>query len=377
MAAVLVQSTSEQSLVDVKTCVGFIVSDCSAIELFEERFVFPPGANFSYGGHNYTHNASETIQAALVQGGTDADCPVSTNNFYSLYIPDALKAGAVAKADVDKAARRIFRTMMKLGMLDPMEDQPYVSYGADQIDNVKSREVALRAATESIVLLKNSRSILPLTSAGAGKQKFAFIGPHANSTQKLMSAPGYHGGNILVNTHSPLQVAQRRGWAVTYARGCEICDNMNGMPYGNNPCRATANEYNTSGFPQALAAVDAADVVVLFLGADQTTEAEGFDRHTLGLVGAQQQLLDQVLRRSAQKPTSVPVVLVLVNGGPVDVSTAVESEHVVAILETFQPGELGGDAIINIMDGTSSPSGKMPYTTYFANYTKGYAPSRC
>eukprot|EP01043_Picozoa_sp_COSAG02_P047631 COSAG02_NODE_4585_length_5189_cov_9.203929_7_plen_152_part_00 len=151
---------------------------------------------------------------------------------------------------------------------------------------------------------------------------------------------------------------------------------MDGMPYGNNPCRATANEYNTSGFPQALAAVDAADVVVLFLGADQTTEAEGFDRLTLGLVGAQQQLLDQVLRRSAEKSTPVPVVLVLVNGGPIDVSTAVESEHV-AILETFQPGELGGDAIINIMDGTSSPSGKMPYTTYFANYTNGYALSPC
>ena len=58
--------------------------------------------------------------------------------------------GAIAKADVDKAARRIFRTMMKLGMLDPMEDQPYVGsrHGADQIDNARSRQVALRAATE-------------------------------------------------------------------------------------------------------------------------------------------------------------------------------------------------------------------------------------
>lgn len=129
--------------------------------------------------------------------------------------------------------------------------------------------------------------------------------------------------------------------------------------------------YNTSGFPEALAAVDAADVVVLFLGADQTTEAEGFDRHTLALVGAQQQLLEQIIQ--ASKPTSTPVVLVLVNGGPIDVSTAVESDQVVAILEAFQPGELGADAMIDILDGTSSPSGKMPYTTYFANYTEMYA----
>ncbi len=334
--------------------------------------MFPPGANFSYGGHNYTRNASDTIRAALVQGGTDADCPVSSNNFYSLYIKNALKTGAIAKTDVDRAARRVFRMMFKLGMLDPMEQQqPHLSYGADQIDNAKSREVALRAATESIVLLKNIDAALPLTQPGNGKQKFAFIGPHANSTQKLMSAPGYHGANTLVNTHSPLQVAQRRGWAVTYSHGCEICDNMGGKPYGNNPCRATAHEYNTSGFPQALAAVEAADVVVLFLGADQTTEAEGFDRRTLGLVGAQQQLLEQVIQASVAKPTPTPVVLVLVNGGPVDVSTAVQSDTVVAILETFQPGELGGDAIIDLMDGTSSPSGKMPYTTYFANYSKG------
>lgn len=299
---------------------GFIVSDCSAIELFEETFVFPPGANFSYGGHNYTRNSSDTIRAALVQGGTDADCPVSSNNFYSLYIPDALEQGAIAKEDVDRAARRVFRTMFKLGMMDPMEDQPYVqSYGAGQIDNAKSREVALRAATESIVLLKNVDA-LPFTSPG--KTRFAFIGPHANSTQKLMSAPGYHGANVIVNSHSPLQVARRRGWAVNYAKGCEICDDMDGQSYGNNPCRATSSEYNTSGFPQAVAAAKAADVVVLFLGADQTTEAEGFDRHSLELAGAQQQLLEQIL-----VATSGQVVLVLVNGGPVDVSTAVRTLH--------------------------------------------------
>jgi beta-glucosidase-like glycosyl hydrolase len=309
---------------------GFIVSDCSAIELFEENFVFPPGANFSYGGHNYTRNSTDTVRAALVQGGTDADCPVSSNNFYSLYIPDALKTGAIEKADVDRAARRVFRTMFKLGMMDPMEDQPYVlSYNADKIDNAKSREVALRAATESIVLLKNSGAALPLTATS--DKKFAFIGPHANSTQKLMSAPGYHGSNTLVDTHSPLQVARRRGWEVTYAKGCEICDNMDGKAYGNNPCRATPGEYNTTGFAAAVAAAKAADTVVLFLGADQTTEAEGFDRRTLGLVGAQQQLLEEVLAASTE------VVLVMVNGGPVDISTAVESDKVVAILVRKTP----------------------------------------
>ena len=80
-----------------------------------------------------------------------------------------------------------------------------------------------------------------------------------------------------------------------------------------------------------MAAAKAADTVVLFLGADQTTEAEGFDRRTLGLVGAQQQLLEEVLAASTE------VVLVMVNGGPVDISTAVESDKVVAILVRKTP----------------------------------------
>ena len=66
-------------------------------------------------------------------------------------------------------------------------------------------------------------------------------------------------------------------------------------------------------------------------------EAEGFDRRSLGLVGAQEELLQKVA------DVSETVVLVLINGGPVDVSTAVASESVVAILEAFQPGEFGGD----------------------------------
>ena len=97
----------------------------------------------------------------------------------------------------------------------------------------------------------------------------------------------------------------------------------------------------------------------------QTTEAEGFDRPSLLLPGAQQQLLRSVLAGDGVQE----VILVLVNGGPVDVSTAVQSKTVTAIIETFQPGELGGDAMIAILDGSQSPSGKMPYTTYFENYT--------
>ena len=95
-------------------------------------------------------------------------------------------------------------------------------------------------------------------------------------------------------------------------------------------------------------------MAVLWLGADQTTEAENFDRETLGLVGAQEQLLAAVM--AVQKN----VVVVLVHGGPIAVESAQASGAVRAIVDAFQPGELGADAVMDILDGTASPSGKMP-----------------
>jgi beta-glucosidase-like glycosyl hydrolase len=330
---------------------GFIVSDCSAIDLMGQHDYF------NYSGHNYTKNSSDTVRAGLVQGGTDADCPAGPN-FYSLHMMDALVSGAIDKADIDRAARRIFKTMFRLGMMDPMEDQPYagLGYGAAEVDNAKSREVALASATGSMVLLKNAGRFLPLTREKT-KGKFAFIGPHANSTQHLMGSPGYHGTNTIVNSNSALTVARRdKSWAVTYAKGCNICD-VTPPHYPNQPCQNNAKQANRSGLAQAVAAAKAADTVVLFLGADQTTEAAGFDRHALALPGAQPDLLRVVL--AAAEVTEV--VLVLVNGGPLDVSFAYESEKVVAILETFQPGELGGVAMLDLLDGTAAPSGKISH----------------
>lgn len=278
-------------------------------------------------------------------------------------------------SDVDRAARRYFRTMMRLGMFDPMDRQPMVTeIGPEQVDSPASRALAKRTAVQSIVLLKNDGGALPLDGVGgrlaASKVKFAFLGPHANSTQDLLSAPQYHGANQLVDSHSPLMVAQARGWDVTYAKGVNICDSRP-PGYPNQPCGITALRQHkqppapdTSGIAAAVVAAKAADVAVLFLGSDQTTEAENFDRVSLGLVGAQEQLLREVTAVNKH------VILVLIHGGPIDVSSAVQNPSVRAILDAFQPGELGADAILDLLTGVESPSALMPYTTYFQNFTR-------
>jgi beta-xylosidase len=254
--------------------------------------------------HNYTHDDMSTMAAALNQGGVDVNCGGSPA-FYAKHACDAVETGAVKQSDVDRAARRYWRTMMRLGMFDSMEEQPMVtSIGAAHVDSAATRELAQRTAAESLVLLKNAdggtHGFLPLDGKGGRgsasglqpqqpKLKLAFVGPHANSTQDLLSAPQYHGQNTLVDTHSPLQVAWRRGWDVTYAKGVNICD-WQPQGYPNQPCSRGKDGSDpsplpppdTSGIAAAVAAAKAADVAVLFLGADQVGVHRGGR-----LVGAQ------------------------------------------------------------------------------------------
>jgi len=241
----------------------------------------------------------------------------------------ALKGGFVAQSDVDLAVSRVLRTMFKLGMFDPIEGNYYANIPPEMVDRPEARAQSLEAATKGSVLLKND-GVLPL---GKGK-KLAFIGPLANATQDMLSAPQYHGQNTLVNSHSPLQVAQRRGLEISYAVGCNVCDERP-KGYPNFPCQIKDGDANRSGFAAAVAAAKDADIAVLYLGNDQTTEAENFDRYSLGLPGAQQDLLEAVAAVQDN------VVIVLQNGGPIAVDWAVKSLKVRAILDAFQPGQLG------------------------------------
>ena len=116
-----------------------------------------------------------------------------------------------------------------------------------------------------------------------------------------------------------------------------------------------------SMIPAAVEAAKAADVAVLFVGSDQTTEAENFDRREIGLAGVQEELIAAV---AAANPKTV---LVLVNGGPLAIESAKGS--VPSIIEAFYPGQLGGDAIVSALTGGVNTFGKLPYTVYFKNFT--------
>ena len=114
---------------------GFFISDCGAV--------------YHFCGHNYTRGNSNgtNMAAALNQGGVDYNC----GQFYEENLYKQMQAGFVKESDMDRAVGRVLRTMFKLGMFDPIEDQIYPFYSPDVVDRPEARQQALRAAEEGTV----------------------------------------------------------------------------------------------------------------------------------------------------------------------------------------------------------------------------------
>jgi beta-glucosidase len=150
---------------------GYVVSDCDAVyDIFH--------------GHQFTKSQAEAAALAL-KAGMDNECAdfftvAKDNHDYVAYI-DAVKQGLLTEADLDIALKRLFTARMRLGMFDPPEKVPYALTPDSEIDSAPHRELALKTARESMVLLKND-GVLPFA---ATVKKILVVGPLAESTQVL------------------------------------------------------------------------------------------------------------------------------------------------------------------------------------------------
>ena len=183
-----------EMLRDAKGWDGHVVSDCTAIELMGDAKYdgceppFPPLACAPDGfpGHNYVAGVVDTANAAL-RGGTDVNC----GPFYRMWLGALAANGSVAAPLIDDAVARVYTTAAYLGLLDGPRG-PFARLNESDVDSAAHRALALRAAAESLVLLKNAADpggggapMLPLRSAP--RLRLAFVGPHANATQALLS----------------------------------------------------------------------------------------------------------------------------------------------------------------------------------------------
>ncbi len=152
---------------------GYVVSDCGAIHDI-------------YRGHRFAPTAAEAGAVSLKRG-TDLDCG-NAGDDEVLYI-NAVKQGALMEQDLDVAVKRLFRARFALGLFDPPETVPYAATPVTELNAADHRELALKAARESMVLLKNDGT-LPLDKR---IKRIAVVGPLADSTRVMQG--NYHGSN--------------------------------------------------------------------------------------------------------------------------------------------------------------------------------------
>jgi beta-glucosidase-like glycosyl hydrolase len=141
---------------------GFVVSDCGAVASI-------------MNAHHYTSTVQDTVAVAL-HAGTDLNC----GSFYSQHAQEALDNKTIVEPDIDQALQRTFNILVLLGYFDPPEQQPYRQITKDAVNTPESRQLALEAAQQSIVLLKNTNKSLPLDLNRLQNTKIALIGPNAN-----------------------------------------------------------------------------------------------------------------------------------------------------------------------------------------------------
>jgi len=300
---------------------GYVVSDCDAINCIQND-------------HHYTDNPGDTCRVA-VRAGTDLDC----GSFYS-NLPIAIKEGKLHSSDINQAVRRLFKQRMELGMFDPPELQPYTRLGPDVVDSPAHQKLALEAARQSMVLLKNEGNILPVSK----KSRVAVIGPNGNVTVTLLSnyfgQRCHDGGYDCITT--PYQAILKKGVSATFSKGCDI------------------DSQNKSGFEKAISDAKSADVVFLFLGIDETIESEGKDRYTITLPGVQNELAQAIVA------TGIPTVVILINGNALAIEWI--KQNVPGILEAYYAGEKASYAIADVLFGDYNPGGKLSYTIYPSEY---------
>ncbi|KAG5061865.1 hypothetical protein JHK85_003048 [Glycine max] len=272
------------------------------------------------------------------QWGLDLDC----GPFLGQHTQNAVKKGLISEADVNGALLNTLTVQMRLGMYDgEPSSHPYNNLGPRDVCTQSHQELALEAARQGIVLLKNKGPSLPLSTRRG--RTVAVIGPNSNVTFTMI---GNYAG-IACGYTSPLQGIGTYTKTI-YEHGC-----------ANVACT------DDKQFGRAINAAQQADATVLVMGLDQSIEAETVDRASLLLPGHQQDLVSKVAAASKG-----PTILVIMSGGPVDITFAKNDPRIQGILWAGYPGQAGGAAIADILFGTSNPGGKLPMTWYPQGYIK-------
>jgi beta-glucosidase len=312
---------------------GFVESDYTAIA--ELRACPPKNPNSGPCGHGVAADGADAARVAL-NAGTDSEM-VSTN--FVDFGKQLLAAHEITLARINDAVRRILRVKFRAGLFE----HPYVDWQAAESKMLLPDAVAAarRAASRSMVLLKNDGGTLPLDPT----KSVAVIGPLGNN-QHDMLGPWWGTGRDqdAVTVYDGIKAQDPN---TMFAEGCQIIDRDPPDP-PNDECGSDA------GFDQAVATAQAADQIVLALGETRGESGEAESRANIDLPGKQQELIDRIAALGK------PFVVVLFNGRPLTLEKVQAAAP--AILEAWFPGVQAGNAVADVLFGSVNPGGKLPVT---------------
>jgi len=279
--------------------------------------------------HGIASNEQEAAYEAVC-AGIDMEM---VGGAYENELPNLLKLGKIEQAQIDEKVANILRLKMRLGLFE--ENQKITPQHRDH-GSQTALDVALAAATESIVLLKNSINTLPLKTDAL--KSIALIGPLADMPAEQLGTWVFDGNpDFSLTVLEALQTELPEHVQLNYVKGLkstiEKCD---------------------AEMAAAVRAAEKSDAAIMVLGEDAILSGEAHCRAEIDLPGMQKELLARI------KATGTPIIVIIMAGRPLTIEQTVDDSN--ALLFAWHPGSMAGPALSNILFGKTSPSGRLPVT---------------
>ena len=312
---------------------GYVVSDSDAVEYLHSK-------------HGVSECMKESVRQS-VEAGLNVRCTFRSPDSYVLPLRELVREGGISMDMIDDRVRDVLRVKFLIGLFDNPYQEDYKA-ADEKVNCAEHQEVALRASRESIVLLKNDNSTLPLCVDSI--KTISVCGPNADDATYALT----HYGPLAVDVTSVLKGIKAKvsdKVEVLYTKGCDIIDND--WPESEIlPSPITYEEQLE--IDKAVENALKSDIAIVVLGENSRTCGENKSRTSLDLPGRQLDLLKAVYS------TGTPVVLVMISGRPNSINWA--DKFVPAIIEAWYPGSQGGTAIADVLFGDYNPGGKLTVT---------------